>query len=141
MVQAANRRGVHLTLHCSENDIEAQTTTAESSLGVLVWDDADETGSALILNANRVHNHTCNVPTVLILMVERCAVNGNIILNSEKNCGTALGQASGSSLDLFAGFSDNSAMVAVSGNVFQGKTIIPFRPSGLPDWDTLNAES
>lgn len=125
-----------LALHLASNEIGARVNVDLSGIALLVWDDEIDTYSALTMSANTLQNQTPPLPTALIIMVERCAITGNLIFNE-----SGAESVSYSSLDLFPG-GTNLAAVAVTGNVFRGAPHLPPRnvPAPLNTWNVLNTE-
>ncbi|HEU5200743.1 MAG TPA: DUF6519 domain-containing protein [Ktedonobacterales bacterium] len=128
--------GLTFSLHLANNEIDTRVTSDLSGMDLLVWDDERETASALTMSANALHNQSPTSPAALLLMVERCAITGNLVLNE-----TGGDTAGLSSLDLFPGGTDLAA-VAVTGNVFRGTPHLPPRtvPAPLDTWNVLNTQ-
>jgi hypothetical protein len=135
------------------NDVTAIVDGATSSAALLVWGDRNDLEASLVLDGNRFRNSAATVATAAGLFVERCAVSGNVIANEGKIGAPVPGAAAPAlvSLELFvipeATANPPAAQVpavAVTGNVFRGKTVLPNRtlspqpPPPMDTWDFFN---
>ncbi len=148
---AAPEHGFAFSLRASGNDMELLVRNVQSGLAFLAWDDERDTRSGATMSANKVRSESLVIPAAMLLMVERCAVSGNLILNEElKATGR---QLSTPSLVLLPGTEmpingkEPIAPVAVTGNVFRGQALLPPRPALTPpapppmdSWDFFNTE-
>jgi hypothetical protein len=123
--------GLSLSLRVSDNSIDTTLAGATSGAALLVWDDERDTGSTLVLSANRLRNRAQNLPTALILMTEANALSGNLILNEESGQSKPTALAGNESLLLYPGASGK--LSAINGNVLKGSTNLGSltRPGGL----------
>ena len=132
----ASKQGLELSLLLADNEIEARVQGAPSGIALLVWDDPKAQGSALILSANRLRSQVESLPTALIVLTERNALTGNLILNETKG---------GSSLLFFPNAKGTQS--AVTGNVLMGssnlsalKRPLYLNQPPLDDWRFANTE-
>lgn len=132
LMQSASEHGLHLSLHMSDNNIDARVTSMQSGIGLLVWDDEQDIISTMTISANKVQNQ--GQPTAVIIMVDCCAITGNIILNEPgieiANFPRSLIIFPGPALP--GGPQTLGAGVAVTGNVFGGTPHLPPRPAFTP---------
>jgi hypothetical protein len=140
--QIAGKRGLHLSLHFAHNQIDAFVEGGPSSLPVVVWDTDLGTPSSMLLTANTIRNRTPAWPTAFALMVERCTVTGNQVLNEAPD-----ETQNPKSLILLPRPTPQRTLVAVTGNVFRGHPVLPPRsdlstnvPAPMNTWDFLNTE-
>jgi hypothetical protein len=133
---------LELTLIFTSNEVDARISDAASNACLLVIDEDIATVSSLTMNGNILRTYASTAPAAAVILVERCAISGNVIVNEE----SALQELRPLSLVLFPGGRDNTAAtVAVTGNVLQGKAILPDRPVTAPapmvTWHFFNSES
>jgi Family of unknown function (DUF6519) len=142
--------GFGLSLDVADNDINLLVTRATSSIGLLAWDDERDTRSMATVTGNKLRSESPSIPAALLLMVERCAVTGNLIFNEQA---ATANQRHAPSLVMFPGSETPSiggepvAPVSVTGNVFRGRALLPPRPPLTPpapppmdSWDFFNNE-
>jgi hypothetical protein len=135
------------------NDVDALVKGVSSSAALIVWGDRTELQGSLVLDANRFRNAAPLVPTAAGLFLERCVVTGNVIVNEAKAAVQQPGVAAPAliSLELYVQpetpWDDPAiavAAVAITGNLFRGKTILPQRtiapqpPAPMDSWDFFN---
>ena len=123
------------SLTVSGNHVSALLNAkAQTSLALFVFDDARDTTSSLTMTANTVENNAMKSATVIIALVERVTITGNLIVN-DGNSDFAR------SLMLLPGGDTDFPAVAVTGNVFRGNPYLPPRPDApapLDNWEVLN---
>jgi hypothetical protein len=131
-----NLHRLQLSLFCTNNDLEVLAQPG-AGYGLLIREDDRGTGSTVMLHANKVRNQSTDY-AVNVTLVERCTVTGNVIANE------AAGE-SGRSLQLVPGPPPEKVpMVAITGNVFLGKSNLPARNQyshPLNRWDVFNTET
>ncbi|MDO8586979.1 MAG: DUF6519 domain-containing protein [Armatimonadota bacterium] len=168
-LQAIVKTGVHsaLSLDFSNNEVICAATGDRATFpGLVVWDTDAFTASSVIVNANKIRSKSA-LPTVCILLAERCAVTGNLIFNEmlqenlvtnvfveektaeeerlrKETFGEKPTPQGPASFLLVPGTKDNAEgnpAVAITGNVFRYEPFpLPTRPDGLPPWEHLNTE-
>jgi hypothetical protein len=130
-----------LAMIVCENQIDAlevvsQSNPAPTGTRLLVWNDDSDLSGALVMSANEIRNQvpTPPLPTVGVVLVARCTITGNLILNEQQN-------QNKTSLSVFPipGGSGGPA-IAVTGNVFRGNPDLPRRNLVPPfdNWLVLN---
>jgi hypothetical protein len=135
-----------LNLSFAANEVDVRISGISSNSCLLVIDEDTTTLSSMTMNGNILKNFADVPPAAAIILVERCAVSGNVIVNEKPGAQTGGKDQRPFSLVLFPGGSEeDSAMVAVTGNVFHGRAILPLRPGTVPppinDWHFFNSES
>jgi hypothetical protein len=154
--KAPNRRAISLSLHVANNHIGAVDADGLSGTGLVVLDTDLDTQSTLEMTANHIRTRSAFAPAAFVGWVERCAITGNLILNEEPllklDVFSTFGGAAGPiSLSLFPGTGSpiarglQFAAVAVTGNLFQGRPILPPRqpfnpavPAPMNTWEFMN---
>jgi hypothetical protein len=154
--QALDRRGLSLALHIANNHIDALVAAGPSSIGLIVFDSEQDTQSTLDMTANRIRTRSAFAPAAIVAWVERCTITGNLILNEQPRAridiiGSIVGIGGPMSLSLFPGTGSPVARalpfaaVAVTGNLFQGRPVLPQRqpfqpqvPPPMNTWEFLN---
>lgn len=156
--QATNQNTPRLALQISDNTIDAflvnsqggATVAGASHTALLVWDDLLSTESSITMRTNTLRN-TSMEPTAFLLNPVFCTITGNIFLNHWQNSDQ---QPSGSLVFVPGPVGGNTVStsslplrvgVAVTGNVFQGRAILPNRMIGnvgspINTWAFLNTE-
>ena len=129
---------VPLSLHCAHNDVE--TSVRLKNRWALVVRGAGAEGETVLVTANRFRSSALDFPTVVVQIVERCTVTGNLIANEAP----AQGDSQPQSLSLHASSGAHRfRMVAVTGNVFLGKAADLTRndyPAPLNSWAPFNTQ-
>jgi hypothetical protein len=142
------RRNLAFSVSMSNNDIEASLQGA-NSLWALTISDLGAVGlslggspaplnttafGTLTLTGNNFRSSGLRpIGTTVSLMVDYCAVAGNVILNQS-------GDGSSLAIVVLNANKANIARGAITGNVLQGGTTLPPRvPGSLPDWTTYNS--
>lgn len=75
---------IDLSLHFMDNDIDAQLGKLDFNFAFMALDTYLLANSSLILSGNRLQNLSINMPTVMILSVDRSSIIGNIIQNHSR---------------------------------------------------------
>jgi hypothetical protein len=139
------QRTLPLAMMITENQIDAlevlpppnSGTPVPTGTRLLVWNDDSDLFGALIISANEIRNQvpTPQLPTVGVVLVARCTVTGNLILNEQQD-----ERKTSLSIIPVDPKTNSSAGIAVTGNVFRGKPDLPPRavPAPLNDWLVLN---
>jgi hypothetical protein len=125
LAKAHRELKVSLSVHLSDNAIDALTMDAESSsIGLLILGDSPQDKdkekeiidlNEIIVSANKIRNRAPNAPTAVILLAQRCTITGNLILNEAP-------LNDGERLSLVFLPLSGSNQFAITGNVFQGKS-------------------
>jgi hypothetical protein len=142
------RRNLAFSVSMSNNDIEASLQGANSLWALTILDlgavGLSLGGSPAPLNTTAFGTLTLTgnnfrssglrpIGTTVSLMVDYCAVAGNVILNQS-------GDGSSLAIVVLNANKANIARGAITGNVLQGGTTLPPRvPGSLPDWTTYNS--
>jgi hypothetical protein len=140
------QRNLAFSVSMSSNDIEASLNGKNSlwaltisDLGAIVQSLGGSPGlnttafGTLTLTGNNFRSSGLRlIGTTVSLMVDYCAVAGNVILNQS-------GDGSSLAISVLNANKVNIARAAITGNVLLGGTILPPRvPASLPDWTTYN---
>ena len=133
-VFAGMGRTAALALLASGNQLEVvRNPPFDGLVGVrlLVIDDVQDTGSAVIIGANYIRNLSLKypLPTVGVILAARCSVTGNLILDE----GSA--KQKKSLYIVTPGAASGVDPIAVTGNVFRGEVEIP----SLARWAGFNS--
>jgi hypothetical protein len=133
---APNRRGLVFAMDMAGNDVDTVSRKVSVGAALVVWDDERDTGSSIRLDGNRLHSLSPQ-PAAIVAMIERNAVNGNVVGN-EQTRGESLFLVPGGS-----GAGKPNAETAVTGNVLHGNPVLPPRnlPAPLDNWYVFNAIS
>jgi len=129
------KQGLDLSLHFSDNDIDAQNTTFNFAFVAVETDVSSN--SSLILIGNRLQNNTASMPTALAWGIHRNSITGNLIENLNTN-------EVASSISVYPQVTYQQTIgLAITGNVLQGTTFWPSRNLGISDpvlnsWEFLN---
>jgi len=147
----APSEAVPSSVHLVDNDIDVVLPDSPSSVALVIWDDERETQSMATIAANKIRGQSALTPVAMVVLVERCAVTGNLVLNEQQGGGPQT--FTPSSFFLFAGSETPSgggtpiAPVTITGNVFRGLTLLPPRPVLTPPvpppldkWDFFNTQ-
>ncbi|HEX2047681.1 MAG TPA: DUF6519 domain-containing protein [Acidimicrobiales bacterium] len=129
------RHGLRLSLRVTGNDVASLLEDGESGSSLLVYGERGQPGN-LTMVGGRFRNRSPHSVTVGAFLVDTCAVAGNVVVNE-----------TGVSIFLLPGSGGIAARgketVAVTGNVFEGRTQLPPRPGALPppmnQWNSYNA--
>ena len=124
-------RPLRLCLHLSGEDVETVIEDGPSGFGFLVFGDRAKLGDLTMVGCRFLGQPTGFLVT--IGLIPHCAISGNLILNE---------RAKPASLSVVPGAGKTGENVAVTGNMFQGRTFLPPRPLPAPlnTWDVFNAE-
>ena len=147
------RHGISLDLHVTNNQITVLVPNGPSGIGLLAFDTEEDMQSTLVMAANRIRTNADFAPVALIVFVERCAITGNLILNEALGAKPGLdrsGLLGPLSLVLYPIGQKLPSLpgdpVAVTGNVFQNRPILPPRmiagataPPPMDRWEFLNS--
>ena len=136
-----------LNLSFAANEVDVRISGISSNSCLLVIDEDTTTLSSMTMNGNILKNFADVSPAAAIILVERCAVSGNVIVNEKRvNENSDAKNRRPLSLVLFPGGNDeDQATVAVTGNVFHGRAVLPLRSGSIPapmdNWHYFNSES
>jgi len=135
-------------LFLSNNDIDAVVPGTSGVWAVSILDyaallkafggspgpNAETTFGSLTMTGNKLLNSSTGALTATaFVMVDFCAVAGNVILNQIVDGGSSLVIA------VFDTKNNNISQAAITGNVFRGETTLPPRtPASLPPWTSYN---
>lgn len=134
MTETSKEPGLHLSLRFAANDVTTGLDGSPSSAALVVLDDFELDGSALTMSGNVLRSHADDA-TATIIGVDSCAVAANFMLNA------ATGRSVSLVIDGAAAGRNGDQTVAVTGNVFDGRVLLPSRSldSPLDTWDLFNA--
>ena len=134
--------GVSLRLDFRDCQVDAVLAGSNSGAGLLVVDLAEAAGSAVV-HGSRIRNHFPAGDTALAYLLQEASVTGNILANEAAAAELPAQNTSNFSIVLSATATPLGVpAVAVTGNVLVGTTMLPPRPTTLPqavqDWEVLN---
>ncbi len=126
-----------LTLTVTANQVDARMSGVASNACLLILDEDQKTESSVTMNGNIMQTRATSF-CVAALLVERCAISGNVVANERENP-----DVKPTSIAVFPGTGTNRHTAAITGNVFVGDAILPPTGNASPvdTWHVFNAKS